>query len=76
MLVYFWPFGQFSCHLEYFMALWYILWSFGIFSPVLVHFTTKKSGTLAEKTFEEKMDKKFNSVHFMHLTWHSWHPVA
>jgi hypothetical protein len=27
------PFGQISGYLVYFMALWYILWSFGIFSP-------------------------------------------
>jgi hypothetical protein len=28
-----WPFGQFSRHLLYFMAIWYALWSFAIFSP-------------------------------------------
>jgi hypothetical protein len=28
-----WPFGQFSGHFVYFMALKLILWSFGIFSP-------------------------------------------
>jgi hypothetical protein len=27
-----WPFGLFYGHLEYFVALWYILWLFGIFS--------------------------------------------
>jgi hypothetical protein len=26
-------------HLVNFMAIWHILWPFGIFSPVLVHFT-------------------------------------
>jgi hypothetical protein len=26
-------FGQFHGHLVHFMVLWYILWSFGIFSP-------------------------------------------
>jgi hypothetical protein len=30
MLVYLWPFGIFDSHLVYLMAIWYILWSFGI----------------------------------------------
>jgi hypothetical protein len=33
--------------LAYFMTLWSILWSFGIFFPVLVYFTKKNLATLA-----------------------------
>jgi hypothetical protein len=33
------PFGQFSRHLVYFVVIWYILWSFGIFCGHLVHFS-------------------------------------
>jgi hypothetical protein len=41
------PFGLFFYHCKYFMAIWYILWSFGTFLPVLVCCTTKKLATLA-----------------------------
>jgi hypothetical protein len=27
-----WPFNLFHCHLVYYVAIWYILWLFGIFS--------------------------------------------
>jgi hypothetical protein len=46
--------GTFYVHKVYFPAIWHILWPFGIFFPVLVHFTrfsccTKKNlATLAE----------------------------
>jgi hypothetical protein len=30
------PFGLFSCHLVYFVGMWYILWFFGIFYGYLV----------------------------------------
>jgi uncharacterized membrane protein YcfT len=39
-LVFIWPFGIFYGRLVYFMAVWYILWTFGIF----VRVTKKKSG--------------------------------
>jgi hypothetical protein len=42
MLIYFWPFGIFYGHLEYFMDIWNILWTFGTFYGQfydhLVHF--------------------------------------
>jgi hypothetical protein len=40
------PFGKFSCHLTYFMAIWYIFPSFGTFLPVLVCCTDKNLATL------------------------------
>jgi hypothetical protein len=42
----YWPFGLFYGHWKYFMAIWYILWSFGIFVPVLVSCTKKNLATL------------------------------
>jgi hypothetical protein len=33
MLVYLWSFGPFYDHLVYFVAIWYNLWTFGIFFP-------------------------------------------
>jgi hypothetical protein len=39
-----WPFGMFCGHLVYFMAVWHSLWSFGIFSPILVFLDQEKSG--------------------------------
>jgi hypothetical protein len=38
--------GTFYGHFVYFIAIWYILWSFGIFSPFLVHCTKKNLATL------------------------------
>jgi hypothetical protein len=38
--------GIFYGNLVYFMAIWYILWSFGIFSPVLVCCTKEHLATL------------------------------
>jgi hypothetical protein len=38
--------GLFHGHLVYFTAIWYILWLFGIFSPVLVYCTKKNLATL------------------------------
>jgi hypothetical protein len=32
---------------KYFMVIWYILWQFGIFCPVLVFWTKKNLATLA-----------------------------
>jgi hypothetical protein len=42
---YFWTFGLFSCNLEYFMPIWYILWLFWYISPVLVCCTKKNLAT-------------------------------
>jgi hypothetical protein len=39
-----WPFYD---HLAYFVAIWYILWLFGIFFLVLVYCTKKNLATLA-----------------------------
>jgi hypothetical protein len=38
--------GLFYGHLEYFVAIWYILWLFGMFSPFWydVHMYPEKSG--------------------------------
>jgi hypothetical protein len=38
--------GIFYGYRKYFMAIWYILWSFGIFFPVLVCCTKKNLATL------------------------------
>jgi hypothetical protein len=53
MLVYFMsilstlrPWKIFCGHLVYFVAIWYILWSFGVFFPVLVYCTKKNLATL------------------------------
>jgi hypothetical protein len=45
------PFGLFYGHWKYFMAIWYILWSFGIFPPVLVSCTKKNLATLRGTAF-------------------------
>jgi hypothetical protein len=45
-----WLFGPFSGNLVYFMALWYILWSFGLFFPVLVYCNKRNLATLFEIT--------------------------
>jgi integral membrane sensor domain MASE1 len=37
---------HFSSYLVYFMAIYYILWAFGIFSPVLACCTKKNLATL------------------------------
>jgi hypothetical protein len=37
---------MFNGHLVYFVVIWYILWSFGIFLPVLVSLYQEKSGNL------------------------------
>jgi hypothetical protein len=36
---------HFTAILVYFIAIWYILWSFGIFSPFLVHCNNKNLAT-------------------------------
>jgi hypothetical protein len=36
--------GTFYGHLLYFVTIWYISWSFAIFSPVLVCYYQEKSG--------------------------------
>jgi hypothetical protein len=38
--------GTFYGHLVYFIAIWYILWSFGIFDPFLVYCANKNLATL------------------------------
>jgi amino acid permease len=42
---------MFYGHLKYFMAIRYILWSFGIFLPVLVFCTKKNLATLRKTRF-------------------------
>jgi hypothetical protein len=41
-----WPLGLLYGSLVYFVAIWYILWLFGIFSPVWVYCTKKNLATL------------------------------
>jgi hypothetical protein len=40
--------GNFYGHLVHFVAIWYILWPFGMFSPVLVCCTKKNLATLIQ----------------------------
>jgi hypothetical protein len=40
------PFGLFYGHWKHFMTIWYILWSFGTFLPVLVCCSKKNLATL------------------------------
>jgi hypothetical protein len=52
MLVYFMSmFGLFYGHWKYVTAIWYILWPFGLFFPVLVCCTKKNLATLAKRNF-------------------------
>jgi hypothetical protein len=44
-------FGLFYSHLVYFVAVWYILWLFGIFLPVLVCYP-KKNPVSEPKVFD------------------------
>jgi hypothetical protein len=48
--------GIFYDYFEYFMAIWYILWSLVIFSPIWNVWTKKNLATLAWRTFQ---------IHFM-----------
>jgi hypothetical protein len=41
-----WPFCLFQGHLVYFVVIWYILWSFGIFFPFWICCTKKNLATL------------------------------
>jgi hypothetical protein len=43
------PFGVLYGHLQYFMAIWYIFWLFGVFCPVLVCWSKKNLATLLAK---------------------------
>jgi hypothetical protein len=43
------PFGIFYGNLEYFMAIWYSLWSFGIFFPFWYVWTNKNLATLPSR---------------------------
>jgi hypothetical protein len=43
------PFGQFYADLGYFMTIWYILYSFCTFFPVLVSCTKKNLATLPDR---------------------------
>jgi hypothetical protein len=43
------PFGLFYGHWKYFMSIWFTLWSFGTFLPVLVFCTKKNLATLFQK---------------------------
>jgi hypothetical protein len=45
------PFGLFYGNWKYFMVVWYILWSLGIFFPVLVFCTKKNLATLIPNTY-------------------------
>jgi hypothetical protein len=51
------PFGLFYGQLVYFMTIWSIFWSFGIFCPVLVCCTKKNLATLARKGGRGAMEK-------------------
>jgi hypothetical protein len=46
MFIYFMPFGIFYRDLGYFMTIWYSLYSFGTFFPVLVSRTKENLATL------------------------------
>jgi hypothetical protein len=46
--------GKLYGHLVNFMAVWYILWPFGIFSPILY---LENLATLFHKTWRESLDK-------------------
>jgi hypothetical protein len=48
------PLQIFYGHLVYFVVIWYILWSFGIFFPVLVSCTKKNLATLLLIGFFER----------------------
>jgi hypothetical protein len=57
------PFGIFCGRLVYFVAIWYILWSFGAFSPVLVccikeNLATLQWTKLGSKAVHEKLSGK------------------
>jgi hypothetical protein len=49
-------------HLEYFMAIWYSLWSFGIFFPIWYVWSKKNLATLvflianSEKGFQQRLN--------------------
>jgi hypothetical protein len=59
------PFGILYSHLVYFTAIRYILWLFGIFSPVLVCCSKKN---LAALTLTGISTFKFDCVAYM-LSW-------
>jgi hypothetical protein len=46
MLAFWWQFCLFYGQMVCFMAIWHILWWFGIFFPVLVCYTEKNLATL------------------------------
>jgi hypothetical protein len=46
MLVFLVPFGTFFSHFVHFVAIWYILWWFGTFSPIWVCWTKKNLAIL------------------------------
>jgi hypothetical protein len=52
-----WPFGTFYGYLGYFTTIWYILYSFVTFGPVLVSCTKKNLATLLVNTSGSKQDK-------------------
>jgi hypothetical protein len=54
MLVFLWPFCLFYGHMVYVMAIWYILWSFGIFFPFWYICRTEKNLATREKMADRK----------------------
>jgi hypothetical protein len=68
MLVHYMTIWSSLGHFLYSMAIWYSLWSFGIFSPFLVYLGQEKSGSpgpadfrFDEFSFPAHRDKTFNS---------------
>jgi hypothetical protein len=87
MLVYFWPCGLFYSHLVYIVAIWYILWPFGIYFvaiwyifPYLYVVTRKILATLTQTWQIKKRDlkKPFFAKRLWGITrvarWFVWKP--
>jgi hypothetical protein len=55
-----WPFGLFYGYFVYFVAIWYILWLFDMFFPVLVCCTKKNLATLAQGTAATGAEGRFS----------------
>jgi hypothetical protein len=62
MLVFLWPFCLFYGHFVYFMAIWYISLSLGIFSPVLECLTEKNLATLDLAVYAEWKVRKLVQI--------------
>jgi hypothetical protein len=58
------PFDIFCVHVVYFVVIWYILWSFGIFFPVLENCTKKKLATLVYERARRRERESFADFFF------------